>query len=192
MTKNRNFIVVDIETTGLSKHRHAITEIAAVKLRDGEIINQYQSLVNPECHIPSFITRLTGIDDDMVKDAPNIQEVLNNFLNFLGEDTIVAHNATFDYGFLDHNSYLHLHKRLCNDKICTRKLANRILHDLPSKKLSHLCDFFSVENPHAHRAMSDALSTTKIFVEFLNILEKHEIIKYEQLLSFQNMTKKLG
>ncbi len=192
MTKNRDFIVVDIETTGLSKHKHAITEIAAVKLRDKKIINRYQSLVNPECHIPSFITRLTGIDDEMVEDAPCIHEVLHNFLNFLGDDPIVAHNATFDYGFLNHNSYLHLHKELFNDKICTRKLANRALPDLPSKKLSHLCDFFSVENPQAHRAMSDAMSTSKIFLELLNILDKHKINEYGQILSFQDGSKKLG
>jgi len=98
------YIVLDIETTGLSRYIHKITEIAAVKVKDNKIIEEYQTLVNPETKIPRFITRLTGIDNEMVKDAPTINEVMPGLLKFLGNHTIVAHNATFDYGFIAYNA----------------------------------------------------------------------------------------
>ena len=85
------YTVVDIETTGLSKEYHHITEIAAVKIRQGRIVDSYETLINPQVRIPSFITHLTGIDNQMVKHAPMISQVLPSFVDFLGEDVFVAH-----------------------------------------------------------------------------------------------------
>lgn len=181
------YTVVDIETTGLSKHRHAITEIAAVKYRGGEVMGEFQTLVNPETHIPSFITKLTGIDDEMVKDAPTIQTVIPNFVEFLGDSVLVAHNATFDYGFLTVNAAEHLGSELANEKICTRKLANRLLPDLYSKRLGCLCEHFGVVNEQAHRAMGDVRATAQVFEQFLSMLAEKGFRTKDDVQKFESM-----
>lgn len=180
------YLVIDIETTGLSKHRHKITEIAAVKLNKGKIKGKFQTLVNPEVHIPSFITRLTGIDNSMVKDAPLIQEVMPNFLKFLGNRVFVAHNASFDYGFLNYNAEIDIE----NSRLCTRKLANRLVPDLYSKRLAVLCKHFNIKNNQAHRAMGDTLATVKLLNSFFKILDKKGFRKPEEILNFEKMSRR--
>jgi len=155
----------------LSKETSRITEIAAILFNGKKILNQFQTLVNPIKPIPSFITRLTGIDDQMVKNSPTIDKVLPDFLSFLQDNIIVAHNATFDYGFLNHNSILHLDVIIKNPILCTRKLANRLVPDLPSKRLDCLCQYFDVKNSRAHRAMSDVIATSQIFEKLLFLLQ---------------------
>lgn len=180
------YVVIDIETTGLSRYYHKITEIAAVKVNNGKIGRQFQSLVNPKTHIPSFITRLTGIDDNMVKDAPVIKDVMPKFLDFLGNKIFVAHNAGFDFGFLNHNAK----GEIKNPRLCTRKLANRLLPDLTSKKLSVLCNYFKINNNNAHRAMSDTLATTEILNNFLKMMNKKGFKTPKDVLRFENMPRR--
>ncbi len=187
---NKEYVILDIETTGLSKHQDKITEIAAVKIKNRQVVDFYETLVNPERHIPSFITKLTGISDEMVEDARTIDIVLPEFLEFLGDCPIVAHNASFDFNFIDHNVDKHLNSRLCNDSICTRKLANRLLWHLPSKKLSRLCDHFEIINEQAHRAMPDAKVTTKVFLNFMNILEEQGFETKDDILNIQRLSPK--
>ncbi len=182
---NDEYVVLDIETTGLSKYMHKITEIAAVKIKGKKIIGEYQSLINPETHIPSFITRLTGINDELVKDAPKIHEELPNFLEFLSDKPIIAHNASFDYGFLSHNVDTHLKTNFLNEKICTRKLANRLLPELPSKKLSILCELFEITNEQAHRAMADTKATAELFLKMRNMMQKSNIKTLEEVKVFE-------
>jgi len=98
---------------------------------------------------------------------------------------IVAHNASFDYGFISHNAQEHLNISLKNDKLCTRKLANRLLPDLPSKKLSCLCEEFGIQNEQAHRAMGDVNATAAVFEAFLKILEAQEIKTEERIFDFE-------
>jgi DNA polymerase III subunit alpha, Gram-positive type len=179
-----SFAVVDIETTGLSKNYHRITEIAAVQLRNGVIKREFHTLVNPRTKIPSFITRLTGITDAMVKDAPPIEEALPQFVNFLGDDVFVAHNASFDFGFLSHNA-MQKNIILANDRLCTRKLANRLVPDLPSKRLDMLCQHFNIVNTQHHRAMADAQATACIFNNFLDMLKSRGIEDRDALLRFE-------
>ena len=180
------FTVIDIETTGLSKHRHKITEIAAAKVENHKIVDTFSTLVNPEVRIPSFITRLTGIDNEMTDRAPTIGKVLPAFKDFLGKDVFVAHNATFDFGFLEHQMHLQHKQEILNPKLCTKKLANRILPDLPRKRLQDLCAHFEVENQAAHRAMGDVQATVQVFNGMCNILHEkgiqgHDIVKFERL-----------
>ena len=182
----QTYVVVDIETTGLSRDTHKITEIAAHKLKGARFIDTYTTLVNPECRIPRFITRLTGIDDRMVKDAPIIKKVIPDFREFLGNNTFVAHNAWFDYGFLDVAFRKNAHTFLTNDVICTCRLARKLLPDLPRKNLPTICEHFNLENTRAHRASEDALVTSKIFTNFLNILSDNGIKEYKDLLLFQS------
>ena len=181
------YVVLDIETTGLSRSRHRITEIAAVHVKKGKIVSEFQTLVNPGQPIPRFITRLTGIDDEMVRDAPLVDAVLPRLNSFLKNHIIVAHNASFDYGFLRHNFETYLNMELKNSKLCTRKLASRLLPELPSKKLSCLCEHFEIENADAHRAMSDVLATVKVFQEFHKMLESANIKKKADVLMFESL-----
>lgn len=122
----------------------------------------------------------------MVKNAPLINEVLPHFIKFLGEDIFVAHNASFDFGFLEHNCAYHHNHNLKNHKLCTRKLANRILPNLQRKRLQDLCDYYQIVNQTAHRAMSDVEATTKVLANFLQYLQElgiHDttaILKFEQ------------
>jgi DNA polymerase-3 subunit alpha (Gram-positive type) len=180
------YIVLDIETTGLSKHHHKITEIAAIKVENNKIKNRFETLINPQTNIPSFITRLTGISNKMVKDSPTISEVMPKFTSFLSDMPIIAHCASFDYGFLNHNSVLHLSKELTNNKICTRKLSRRLIPELRSYKLSCLCDHFKIKNELAHRAMPDAEVTHQIFSGLTNLMQKKGIEKISDIIGFQD------
>jgi len=181
-----NYVVLDIETTWLSKYKHKITEIAAIKFDWHNIIWEYQTLINPERNIPTEITKLTWITNEMVSDAPKFMEIIPNFLNFIQDDIIVAHNASFDYGFISENIYNHTGKRICNDCLCTRKLANRLLPDLPKKNLWTICEYLSLKNERAHRAMWDTKVTVEILRYFLNILNERWIHNPSEIINFQN------
>ena len=179
------YTVIDIETTGLSKSYHQITEIAAAKIRNGEIVEQYQTLVNPQVRIPAFITQLTGITNQMVQDAPTIKHALPDFLGFLQKDIFVAHNATFDFGFLDHNLKMHHGQNLLNQKLCTKKLANRLLPNLSHKRLQDLCRHFNINNSRAHRALGDVQATALVFNNMLSILQEKGISEVKDVLKFE-------
>jgi DNA polymerase-3 subunit alpha (Gram-positive type) len=179
------YTVIDIETTGLSKNFHKITELAAVKVEKDKIVDEFQTLVNPQTRIPRFITQLTGIDNEMVKNAPTINRVLPHFLEFLGKKTIIAHNASFDYGFIQQNALRYLKHELTNDRLCTRKLANRLIPELPSKKLSALCEYLNIRNLQEHRAMADAKATNSVFQHFLWLIKERGIKTNQELFRFE-------
>lgn len=180
------YVVLDIETTGLSRHAHRITEIAALRIENFQVVKKFETLVNPQTPIPSFITSLTGISDSMVKDAPTIDEVMPKFMKFTLDAPFVAHCATFDHGFLKHNAQICLDQELTNPKICTMKLSRRLIPELRSYKLSRLCEYFDITNEAAHRAMGDVKATHQIFNELLDIMRKQGIEKREQVLTFQD------
>jgi DNA polymerase III subunit alpha, Gram-positive type len=181
----KDFVVVDIETTGLHPRLHKITEISAIRFRDNKIREEFTTLVNPQCHIPLFITNLTGITDSMVRNAPHIQKVIPQFIDFLGDRTFVAHNAWFDYKFLNHNSMKYISKNLENPVLCTCKLARRLLPELYSKRLGVVSKHLGIKNIKAHRARGDALATTQILDRFLSMLEEKGIKEHEDILRFQ-------
>lgn len=177
-------IVLDIETTGMSRYYHKITEIAAVKIENNIIVDKFHTLINPQTHIPSFITRLTGIDDYLVKDAPKIYEVLPKLKDFLEEHTIVAHNAPFDKGFLEHNFKYHLNHNLENKTICTLRLANRVPIEFENRKLGTLCNYFNIKNEREHRAMGDTMATVELLNNFQKILYNNNIKTIEEICDF--------
>ncbi|MBI2572814.1 3'-5' exonuclease [Candidatus Woesearchaeota archaeon] len=183
------YTVVDIETTGLSKNFHRITEIAAAKIRNGQIVDSYQTLINPQTPIPAFITQLTGINNKMVQNAPTISNVIPAFTDFLGKDVFVAHNAAFDFGFLEHNSRMHGFE-LQNSRVCTRKLANRLFPELPRKRLSDLCSHLNITNVQAHRAMGDVQATALVFNNMLSILHQKGISNVDDILKFERSASK--
>ena len=161
--KNVEFTVVDIETTGTDFLNDKITEIGAVKIIGGKIVEEFQTLVNPEVHISDKIVSLTGIDDDLVKDAPTIDKVYPDFIKFLGNSVFIAHNAEFDYRFLK-NAGKALGYIMDNEMLDTLALARKVLPQLSHHKLNLVCDYYGIVFRH-HRALSDAFATAEMFLE---------------------------
>ena len=185
------FVVVDLETTGGSPLSDAITEIGAVKIRGGEIIGEFQSLVNPGFPIPPFITVLTGITDAMVIAAPPTGEAFLSFLEFAGsaEDTVlIAHNAPFDIGFLKAAA-----KKLSvpwpNFPVLdTARIARHVLarDEVRNFKLATLSQFFTTSTEPSHRALADARATVDVFHGLLERLGSLDVQTLEDLKSFTN------
>ncbi len=167
-----DFIVFDLETTGAKTPPCRITEIGAYRVRKGEIIEEFQTLVNPETPIPPFISQLTGISDRMVKNAPRFCEIAENFLNFIGDSVLVAHNAHFDLKFLNHEiGRMHKDYRVGNQHLCTVKMSRKLLPHIENHRLNTLADYYRVSLVNHHRATDDARATAHIFVNLLNELQ---------------------
>jgi DNA polymerase-3 subunit epsilon len=157
------FVVVDLETTGGAPGADAITEIGAVKLRGGECLGTFQTLVNPRAPIPPAITYLTGITQSMVLPAPTVDEVLPAFLEFASDAVLVGHNVRFDASHLNAALRAHGRPRLANRIIDTCALARRLVRDeVPNCTLSTLAEYFRVGHRPTHRALDDALATGEL------------------------------
>ena len=174
------YIVFDIETTGLSAINDMITEIGAVKIRDGEIIDTYSQLINPERPIPELIINITGITDNMVKDKPIIKDVILDFVKFIGDDVLVAHNASFDIGFIREKMKL-VNIELNNPVLDTLELSRAVFPSLKSHKLNLVAKHLNVDLVNHHRAVDDATATAKIFLKILDILKERNIINFRQI-----------
>lgn len=179
------FVVVDIETTGSIPGKHAITEIGAVKVQQGRILERFESLVNPEQAIPHFIQQLTGITPDMVGRAPVIAEVMPRFQDFLGDAVFVAHHVPFDFRFLNRAAQILRGSELDNPQLCTCRLARKLLPNLKRKGLDAVSRHFNITIPHRHRALGDAEATALILIEFLKMLEGEGIQTLAKLLNYQ-------
>lgn len=154
------FVVIDLETTGGSAADCAITEVGAVKLRGGECLGTYQTLVDPGCAIPPEITMITGITQAMVMRAPRMEAVMPSLLEFVGDAVIVGHNIRFDVGFLDAALARQGRPRLPHRTIDTLALARRLLRDeVPNCRLGTLADRLRLPHTPSHRALDDALAT---------------------------------
>ncbi len=152
---DQTYVVVDIETTGGRAPFHRVTEIGAVKMRGGEIVDKWQSLVNPERAIPATITRLTGITNEMVADAPLFADIAESFQAFMEDAVFVAHNVRFDYGFLS-AEYARLDMRFRYPTLCTCQSMRQLFKGLPSYGLANLSRHFGIPLESHHRALCDA------------------------------------
>lgn len=156
-----DYTVVDIETTGFDPMFDEIIEVAGIKYRGRNEVGRFQSLVKPDDGIPDYITALTGISNEMVADAPGIEDVLPRFLEFIGEDIVVGHNVHFDVNFIyDYAEGFEL-KPFSNDLVDTLRLSRRLYPELQSHKLSALAAHFGVEPDGEHRALADCVTTQK-------------------------------
>ena len=181
------FVVTDTETTGAKAGRDRITEIGAVKVHSGEIVDEFQHLVNPERSIPPRITELTGITTAMVFEEPTIDAILPEYLDFLGDGILVAHNLSFDERFLNAACKRTGRAALSNDTLCTLRLARRLLPGLKSKGLTRLAQFYGLTVNGRHRALGDAEATGIILKRFLRHVDfEHAIDTVSDLLSFQH------
>ena len=163
----KTFVVIDFETTGTMPQEDKITEIGAVKVVDGKIVEKFASMVNPERRIPEQVVELTGITDEMVADAPTFDKVAGDLYKFCDNTIIVAHNIAFDYAFLKNMSkpFNYIYE---NRGIDTLSLARALLPNLTNHKLNTVCEHFGVEFLH-HRAYCDAHATAQIFIELIKM-----------------------
>lgn len=150
-------IVLDTETTGLDYTREKMVEFAAVRLENGKIKDEFQTLINPHQHIRKSSIAIHGITPEMVEDAPTEEEILPRILEFIGDYPIVAHNAIFDYSFLNEASLRVLGKELTNPRIDTQQMFKEIYPDLESHGLEALTKKFKVDLTNHHRAMADTM-----------------------------------
>lgn len=162
----KEYVVVDLETTGLDPYKGCeIIEIGITEIIDDKIVRNYSKLIKPQREIPEFITSITNISNDMVEDKECLEDVLPRFRKYIGDRTIIAHNAKFDLKFL--NYYLkELNLELINNHICTLEMLKKSKsYKGKNKKLETACAYYNIENLNAHRADSDTLATAKLFLK---------------------------
>lgn len=189
MNKITEYVVVDLETTGLNPSENEIIEIGALKIKDNNIVDRFSTMIKPTKHISSGITKLTGITNEMCSTAPLITEILPFFLKFIGDTFIVGHNVGFDMRFLK-TACTNCGLKLENYCVDTLQMARRLIPEMKSHKLSDLCQHFSINNDSAHRALSDCHATFECFIKLDSLnFEELNFIKISN--SIQNTyTKK--
>lgn len=187
-TLDETYVVFDIETTGFSNTDDRIIEIGAVKITEGNIVDRYSVFVDPQMPIPSKITELTGIHQEMVRDAEPIEKVLPEFLNFVGDAPVVAHNAVFDCGFIRVNA-----KRLGlpfeNTILDTLALSRLLLTKIKKHNLKAVTKHLKISLNDHHRAVADAEATAKVLLKFFDMLKDAAVNDLEALnkYTFENM-----
>lgn len=153
-----DYVVLDLETTGLCAGRDLIIEFAAVKVKNGEIVDTFQSLCDPGFPIPPTIEAITGITTEMVRNSPNPRSVLPDFLDFVGDGYIVGHNVLFDVRFISASADI-----FKNTYIDTMAIFRKLHPALPHHRLCDMVEYYGKRNDSAHRALSDCLATKACF-----------------------------
>jgi DNA polymerase-3 subunit epsilon len=187
------FAVVDLETTGTAPGRSRIIEVGAAKFRGGECLGTFQTLVNPGCEVPPFITVLTGITEAVLIPAPSIEEVLPSLLEFLGDAVLVGHNLRFDTSFLDAALHASGRRPLQQPRVDTLALARRLLAgEVPDRRLSTLARFFRTGTEPNHRALDDVLATAEVLHGLLERAGTFGILALDDLLAFPSTAAALA
>lgn len=159
-----NYVLVDIETTGLSPKDNDIIEIGAIKVCENKVIDKYESLIKIDYKLNPFITRLTGITNKMLlENGKDLNEVLEKFLEFVGSDIIIGHNVNFDINFIYDKCEKHLNTYLKNDFIDTMRIAKKVLPDSSNYKLGTLANKFGINYEDAHRGLKDVEITYQVY-----------------------------
>ena len=178
-----DYVAFDLETTGLNPQKDYITEIAACRFVDGEMQDQYTTLINPGIPIPINIVEITGITDYMVKDAPTIEEVLPELMEFIGHSPLVGHNIDFDYTFLNNNCCINDILFPDLEMYDTLSLARTFIYFHNSFSLTSLCDYYNVSIENAHRASSDAMATGMIFKHLVQEAVSRPLTLIQQIVT---------
>jgi CRISPR-associated protein Cas2 len=167
-----NYVVIDIETTGLNPEKDEIIEIGALKIIDGKIIDKFYALIKTDKPVPQNITELTGITDELAaSDGKPLKSVLGDFLRFLGDMAIVAHNIDFDNRFLREACFKCEYAPIANRLVDTLALSRRLVKGLPSYKLSAMTTHFGIERGEAHRSLADCEMTRQLYSKLMNLME---------------------
>ncbi|MBA2174073.1 PolC-type DNA polymerase III [Halobacillus locisalis] len=183
------YVVFDVETTGLSAVYDKIIELAAVKVKNGEIIDRFERFANPHQPLSQTTIDLTGITDDMVKDAPEIEDVLRDFHEWMEDDILVAHNASFDMGFLNAGFQRIDMGKAKNPVIDTLELARLLVPELKNHRLNTLCKKFDIELTQHHRAIYDAEATGYLLWKLLKKAMEREITNHKNLNDYMGEGK---
>ena len=183
--KDATYIVFDIETTGGNPEKNGITEICAIRYRNGEILDKFYSLVNPKVAIPPIVRRMTGINNKMVRKAPVIKEVMPGLLDFVGDDILVSHNTIGDLKFLRYFALKACGHNLRNFFLCTHLLTEKLIPESKDKSLQGLAKFLELGSGEAHRAEADSYLTKDLFAELLLRLDKTGINQIIDAIRFQ-------
>lgn len=181
-----DYIVFDIETTGLDSFYDDVIEIGAIKVKNNKIVSKFNSLVKPQKEIDEYITELTGINNEMVKDAPTIEEILPDFMDYIGNDILIGHNVNFDINFIYDNLYRNKFDLLVNDFIDTMRISRKLLPGLPHHRLIDLAKYFEIDTTNNHRALKDCEITMNIYEQ----LKKLALQQYVNVEEFKNAFKK--
>ncbi|HSP63599.1 MAG TPA: exonuclease domain-containing protein, partial [Pyrinomonadaceae bacterium] len=167
-----DFVVLDVEAIVARTQPARIIELGAYRVRTGQIVDEFQTLINPEARLPRFIATMTGISDEMLGAAPKFAEVVSAWLDFAGDAVLAAHNSSFDLPLLNREiARVFPGYRMRNAELCTVNLARRLVSNSDGHNLDALADHFGIENPERHRAAGDALTTARILLRLLDQLE---------------------
>lgn len=158
----KDFVVLDLETTGLTPKTDRILEIGAIKVVDGEVKERYATFINPQMEIPARITELTGITREMVADAPYRDRAVRALVEFCGDLPLLGHNIRFDYSFVKHDA-VNLGLEFEKEAVDTLSIARLALPQLESRSLEFLCGYYGISRENAHRAMDDAAETLELY-----------------------------
>ncbi len=178
--EDATYCVLDLETTGFSFRTEKITEIGIMKVKNHEVIDEFSTFVNPQKPIPQRVVEVTNITDEMVKDAPTIEEVLPKVLEFVGDSVLVAHNADFDIGFLKHNC-AELGLKLGNTYLDTLRLAKDLFPEYKKYKLGIIAENLGIKVEVAHRALDDVDTTVKVFNVMLGMLKEKKAVTLDDI-----------
>jgi DNA polymerase III epsilon subunit family exonuclease len=187
-----DFVVVDVEATGAKTPPNRIIELGAYRIHRGHIVDRFLTLVNPEIPIPRFVMALTGISNEMVRNAPVFADVAPRWLDFVSEAVLIAHNAPFDTSFLNHEiSRVYPGHRMVNSHLCTVKLSRQAMPGLDNYRLDTIASHFSIPIASRHRAGCDALATAHIFLLLLARLEERGVKDLAAARIFQSAEPKV-
>lgn len=181
LLRSLNFCVIDLETTGGNFETEKIIEVGMVRVENRKITEERNFLINPDKEIPEFVQKLTGIKKSDVSHAPKIEEVIDEIREFIGDSILVAHNTSFDVPFI--NGVLKQLGRptLDNKVICTNIMTKYMIPEIMSSNLNYMSSIFGISHSHAHRAVEDARATANLLLKYLEIFEKKNIRKVNQL-----------
>lgn len=182
-----SFVVVDIETTGLDPKYDEIIEIAAIKVENGIVIDHFSTLIKPLYEIDEYITELTGITNDLLKDAPVIKDVISDIYNFIGKNILLGHNVNFDINFLYDELLDHQDIELNNDFVDTMKIGRYLLKDLKHHRLIDIAENYGILTSGNHRSLRDCEITLNIYKNMFNKV----IVKYETEEMFLKSIKRI-
>lgn len=208
----KTYVSFDLETTGLSEEKDYIIEIGAVKVKDGKVIDRFAKFLNPPVPISNSITNLTGITNDMVKNAKPTKEIIEDFITFCDDYFLLGHNIQFDYKFMKTYA-MRYGFSFEKEGIDTLKIARKVHKNLESKSLGCLCTHYNIINASAHRAYHDALATAKLYHMLAHNFEesdpslfvptplcykpkkiqkitKKQLVYLKELLEYHSLTKK--
>lgn len=184
-----DYIVFDIETTGLDSSYDEIIEIGAIKVKNNKIVSKFNSLVKPHNEIDDYIVELTGITNEMVKEAPTIEKILPDFMNYIGNDILIGHNVNFDINFIYDNLYRNRFDVLTNDFIDIMRISRKLLPNLSHHRLIDLARYFKIDTTNNHRSLKDCEITMDIYEQLKNVALQRYINEEEFKNTFKRHRK---